>query len=574
MAPLTAGTRTLSLPDFARGPGQPVVIGAAGPTLRIDDAQGLRSLDVELTWDPTQLDVSAADVAAALPDGWSITTNTLEPGRMRIALYGIAAIEEAGPLDLIILTASVPDTAPYGASGVLMLGSLALNEGGIAARGDVALHKVAYFGDTSGSATFSGLDASFIARVATGRDSGFDAFDLTDPHLLGDVTGDGVITALDAAWVAREAVGSDQPEVPDLPGVIPPILTPGPDPVVSLPTATPLSPGSSVSLPVMIDDATGLQAFDFQIQYDPELVTLAAAEVAAGSLLGSADASWSLVTRADAATGTLFVTAYSTEGLVGGPGELIRVGVTAEPGATGTTPLDIGGQLNEGRLVMTDVDGTLILVPADADPPRVTEVLVSGQSWSSSFLNAVDPGRGLGYSLPTGADQSLTLPWTNLDQISLVFSEGVSVDVSDLSLAGVDLSAFEILGFTYDEETFTATWIFAQPLQTDRFAISLDGVFDASGNALDGEWTDGTSTTSGDGIAGGAFNYGFNVLQGDTVRSGFPVVLGDDLLYVRDRQFTFPGFANYDYFADLNGDGVILGDDLLAVRDRQFTFLP
>ena len=73
------------------------------------------------------------------------------------------------------------------------------------------------FGDATGNGLYGALDASFIARVAVGLDSGFDAYDRVDPILIGDVTGNGMISAFDASFVARKAVGLPQPEIPDLP---------------------------------------------------------------------------------------------------------------------------------------------------------------------------------------------------------------------------------------------------------------------------------------------------------------------------------------------------------------------
>jgi hypothetical protein len=166
----------------------------------------------------------------------------------------------------------------------------------------------------------------------------------------------------------------------------------------------------------------------------------------------------------------------------------------------------------------------------------VADVLVSSTDWTSSFLNAVDPGRGLGYSLPVGGgSQLVTLPWGNIDQIKVVFSEDVVVDQADLLLSGVNTPAYDVSGatFNYDSTTFTATWTLPQSISTDKLMISLnaDGsnpIQDLAGNRLDGEWTNPASTTdpggsvypSGDGTPGGDFHFRLNVLPGDADRSG------------------------------------------------------
>ncbi|MCA9249181.1 MAG: hypothetical protein KDA42_18795 [Planctomycetales bacterium] len=97
-----------------------------------------------------------------------------------------------------------------------------MNSGELAADGDDAVQRVTLFGDASGDGTYSALDASLVARVAVGLDSGFDAANLIDPIILADVTGDGTLSALDASFIARKAVGLNQPEMPDLHAPLPP----------------------------------------------------------------------------------------------------------------------------------------------------------------------------------------------------------------------------------------------------------------------------------------------------------------------------------------------------------------
>ena len=56
-----------------------------------------------------------------------------------------------------------------------------------------------------------------------------------------------------------------------------------------------------------------------------------------------------------------------------------------------------------------------------------------------------------------------------------------------------------------------------------------------AGNALDGEWTDGVSTyPSGNGIAGGNFEFHFNVLGGDV--NADDKVDNSDMIQVRIRR--------------------------------------
>src|SRR5205814_8918585 len=80
--------------------------------------------------------------------------------------------------------------------------------------------------------------------------------------------------------------------------------------------------------------------------------------------------------------------------------------------------------------------------------------------------------------------------------------------------------------FSYDPATFTATWGFTGPLGPDKLRLVLASGAGAvrsatDGQALDGEWADGTASfASGDGQPGGDFSYAFNTLPGGVTQSG------------------------------------------------------
>src|SRR5262249_22246412 len=95
-----------------------------------------------------------------------------------------------------------------------------------------------------------------------------------------------------------------------------------------------------------------------------------------------------------------------------------------------------------------------------------------------------------------------------------------------------------------------------------------------TGNALDGEWSQGASTfPSGDGVPGGDFRFRFNVVPGDVNRNGG--VNAQDVILTRNRQgSSVAAPANYSVFYDVNGNGGINGQDLILVRNRQGAVLP
>ena len=207
----------------------------------------------------------------------------------------------------------------------------------------------------------------------------------------------------------------------------------------------------------------------------------------------------------------------------------------------------------------------------DATAPTVEAVLVNATAWGQSFLDELGQA---GYAVPAGADQLDELPWSNLDQVIVVFSEETTVEQEDLVLYGVAVPEYAVTGFGYDQDTLTATWTFAAAAQADKLLVSLgDGVTDPAGNALDGEWVDTVSTySSGDGSAGGDFRFRLNILPGDADQSG--EVRSSDVIKVRRKGNTAPGDAEYSIFYDVDGSGEIRSSDVIKVRRLGNTQLP
>ena len=225
---------------------------------------------------------------------------------------------------------------------------------------------------------------------------------------------------------------------------------------------------------------------------------------------------------------------------------------------------------------------------ADHIAPTVEQVLVRGSAWDDTFwayLESQGLGNENGYRIPVGSSAQLdTLPWTNVDTLTIVFSEDIVVDQDDLALWSVNVLDYvsevgfaTVDGFTYDAATFTATWKLAAPITADKLLIDLDGdmggVTDIAGNLLDGEWEDTTSTfPSGDAAAGGDFQFRFNILPGDVDRNGMTII--NDLILVRNSLSQTPVDTGYSIFKDMDGSGQILINDMILVRNRLTTALP
>jgi hypothetical protein len=212
--------------------------------------------------------------------------------------------------------------------------------------------------------------------------------------------------------------------------------------------------------------------------------------------------------------------------------------------------------------------------------PTVTGVEVASTSWSPAFTDYLQNAElgSEGYLIPTGSSaQSATLTWTNIDQIKIKFSKDVQIEVNDLSLSGVNTTAYAFSHFHYDPQTRIATWTLSAPLQKDRLRLDLDAnghdpVRDLEENALDGEWTDNISTTSGNGTAGGDFQFNVNVLPTDVNKSGS--VTSDDYTYIHQLDGKTSTSTGYIADRDVDGSGVIDSSDWQAAVDCYFQTLP
>jgi hypothetical protein len=216
-----------------------------------------------------------------------------------------------------------------------------------------------------------------------------------------------------------------------------------------------------------------------------------------------------------------------------------------------------------------------------ANAPTVVEVHLSSSQWSEAFVDYLH-SRGLGdggYRIPVGsANQSKPLPWNNVDRIAVTFSEDVDVQIADFSISGASPTAIHAVDFFYDAISHVAIWTLSAPLTRNLYRIDIDGdsahaIRDLSGNALDGEWTNNVSTfASGDGTAGGDFEFQFRLLPGDVTQSNLVDISDYSASYYRQGQTTTS--ANFLAFADINGNGVHDGADNAAIYSTLYWASP
>ncbi|MEE8452755.1 MAG: CARDB domain-containing protein [Thermoguttaceae bacterium] len=210
--------KMLSLPDFTRGPGQPVDVPATGLGLpiTIDDGTGVKGIDLTFTFDPDLLVITGASLGPDAPEGSSIGVNLSVPGQVTLAFYTIGTLNP-GQGEIITLTAEVPDSADYGRAHVLDFTNVSINDGEILAAGVDAIHIAAFFGDATGNQAYSSMDARAVARVEVELDSGFEQYPTIDPVVIADITGNGALSGMDAGSILSEAIGIDMAEIPPLP---------------------------------------------------------------------------------------------------------------------------------------------------------------------------------------------------------------------------------------------------------------------------------------------------------------------------------------------------------------------
>jgi hypothetical protein len=226
-------------------------------------------------------------------------------------------------------------------------------------------------------------------------------------------------------------------------------------------------------------------------------------------------------------------------------------------------------------------DGPALTVTLDTAAPRIAEVLVAGSSWNAAFLGHLQSaGLGTGgYRIPTGTAQLKALPWTNINQVKIRFTEPLPLTQAQLLLNGIALGQYAVANFSYDASAGVGTWTLAEPVGDEKLLLSLAGTLaDAAGNALDGNWADGAQAfPSGDGTAGGPFRFRLNVLPGDGSQDG--TVSGTDSGQVRirlSRSTSNPGSGSSAYSPayDFDGNGRIDVLDYSAVLSRMNDSLP
>lgn len=394
---VAATPRVLGLPDFARGPGQAIDLSptTTGPgTLELpivlSDANGVFSVDFDMIYDPTVLSIAVPNnnvsLGPTMPSGWNALANLISPGLLRVSVTGTQSLSGAN-LAIVDLAATVLPTALYGDTHVIRFENLRVNEGAIASVADRAVHKVVFVGDASGSANYTGFDASLISRVLIGIDSGFESYDDTDPLIIADVTQDGTLSGFDSSLVNREALNRDNDpgqvlDIPPVPAGTISLATGLVDPQFSIPTGL-LGNGEWLWAPIHLDIAAlevgGVIAATFTVAYDPSLLAFGEATLGAAT---PAEVGWS-IDATESAPGEVTVSLYGTApALPEGLNQLALLRFSVLASAEGPSPLLIApADSGDAGLLWTAVDGSVDLSRVAGDYNRDGRVDAADYSW-------------------------------------------------------------------------------------------------------------------------------------------------------------------------------------------------
>ena len=235
--------------------------------------------------------------------------------------------------------------------------------------------------------------------------------------------------------------------------------------------------------------------------------------------------------------------------------------------------LDADGDLDAFVANMDESDNLWINNNPPAMAPQVTAVVVSGRNWTPQFLaRLAEENRGVGgFEIPAGSANQLNgIPWSDVDQVTIRFSQEVLVGHEDLTIASGAGHTHEMDNFATGigpTGQFQAQWTLRNPIHNDTVRLQLNGtsstgVRNRYGVLLDGEWTDSASAfPSGNGMAGGNFQFLLTVLAGDL--NGNCTVDGGDLSALLSDWLQ--PVSKTDTRHDINNDGRIDGGDIALV---------
>ncbi|WP_261344243.1 Calx-beta domain-containing protein [Stieleria varia] len=228
-------------------------------------------------------------------------------------------------------------------------------------------------------------------------------------------------------------------------------------------------------------------------------------------------------------------------------------------------------RVRNARLDIGAVEVQDVVPPAPA--PRIVDVGVGSTSWNQAFRDAIDAD-GQGMMLTGSNDQLRDVPFINADQIFVRFDQPIApTDGGQWLPDDIQLIGSPTLGHTYsfsDVEFLSGS---------NTLVLTIDGMLVADklllhinasrvmglDQSLDGEWATDQSDPSGDGAAGGDFNFRFDVLPGNF--NNDLLTNTTDLSAIRALGTQIAGITpDFNMYANVNGDLLVNTTDLSAIR--------
>jgi hypothetical protein len=281
--------------------------------------------------------------------------------------------------------------------------------------------------------------------------------------------------------------------------------------------------------------------------------------------------------------------ASAAGGITGFSSDAFTVNTAATSGTAG-----FANDLAGGSFAVVQQDNDLVLQFTAAGGPtpapvKITGVYVKGSGWNASYL-ARSPfsnvqGETVGWELPDGPAQlanASNVAWNNVNTITVEFDQPIAQpDAAALQLVRGTASGNQTIVPTLDPTLLgdgsVAQWTLPagfSALERGKYVLSIaaDGITNTAGTTiLDGDWITGVSTFaqgSGDGEAGGTFNFFFNSLVGDV--NGDGVMNVSDLSAVRNA-LTSPlntplAADSSNYRLDINGSNSLSSADISQTR--------
>ena len=256
----------------------------------------------------------------------------------------------------------------------------------------------------------------------------------------------------------------------------------------------------------------------------------------------------------------------------------IQVGILGDSIPEPDETFYLNVDLFENRFRNVDIiRPTSEIVIVNDDLLRIAGVKVGSTEWTPAFKSHLDPTDRFGYTIPTGVHQMAPLPWANINQIRIKFTQDISTSfhANLIGLGGVRVADYrsEFSSVDYNPSDLTVTMTLNSFLGDEQLILVASDEIHSRNIALDGEWDTGQSIgMSGNGHAGGTFAFRFDVLPGDVNQSGG--IRANDGFAALQLQFQDLGTPNYYPFADIDGNGRIRANDGFFALSRQFSEPP